>query len=85
MQYKVTVYKFESSKERDLHAQELLISASHPRVALAKALRMVNKSMTLGKWSGQEGNLQMTYTRLTEREAKRFAATQDMQTIGGCA
>ena len=84
MQYKVTVCKFDRSNERE-HVQELLISASHPRVALAKALRMVNTSMTLGKWSGQEGHLQMTYMRLTEREAKKFAATQAMQTIGGCA
>ena len=84
MQYKVTVCKFESSKERET-AQELLISASHPRVALGKALRIVSKSTKLGKWAGQAGNLQMTYERLTEREAKKFAATQAMQTIGGCA
>lgn len=83
MQYKITVCKFETSTERE-YAQELLISASHPRVALGKALRIVSKS-TLGKWAGQAGNLQMTYERLTEREAKRFAATQAMQTIGGCA
>ena len=84
MQYKVTVCKFDRSNERE-HVQELLISASHPRVALVKALRIVSTSMTLGKWSGQAGNLQMTYERLTEREAKKIAATQAMQTIGGCA
>ena len=84
MQYKVTVCKFDRSNEPE-HAQELLISASHPRVALAKALRIVSKSPTLGKWSGMEGNLHLVYERLTEREARRFAATQAMQTIGGCA
>ena len=84
MQYKITICKDENSKERET-SQELLISASHPRVALGKALRIVSKSKTLGKWSGQAGNLQMTYERLTEREAKKFAAMQAMQTIGGCA
>ena len=82
MQYKVTVCKFESSKEPE-YAQELLISASHPRIALAKALRIANKSAKLGKWSGREGNLHLVYERLTEREAKRFAATQVMQKIAG--
>ena len=84
MQYKITICKYESSRVPET-TQELLISASHPRVALQKALRIVSKSKTLGQWSGQEGFIHLTYTRLTEREAKRFAATQAMQTIGGCA
>ena len=82
--YKITVCKFESSKEREI-TQEMLISASHPRAAIAKALRIVSKSKKLGKWSGLTGNVFFTYERLTEREAKKFAATQAMQTIGGCA
>ena len=77
--YKVTVCKFENSKEPE-HVQELLISASHPRIALAKALRIVR---SLGKWSGQEGNLHLVYERLTEREVGKFAATQAMQKIAG--
>ena len=84
MQYKVTVCKFESSHERE-NVQEILVSASHPRVALAKALRIVSKSPTMGKWSGREGNLHLVYERLTEREARQFAATQAMQKITGLA
>lgn len=84
MQYKVTVSKFENSREME-QVQELLISASHPRIALAKALRLVSKSATLGTWSGREGNLHLVYERLTEREAKKFAATQAMQKITGLA
>lgn len=80
--YKVTVCKLESSKEME-HVQELLISASHPRIALAKALRVVNKFAKFGRWSNQKGNLHLVYERLTEREAKKFAATQAMQKIAG--
>ena len=84
MQYKVTVSKIESSLEQE-NVQEILVSASHPRVALAKALLIVSKSPTLGKWSGREGNLHLVYERLTEREARRFAVTQAMQKITGLA
>lgn len=75
MQFKISACKFESSREREL-TQDILISASNPRAALVKAVRLLSKSHALGKWASAEGQLYLTWTRLTENEAKQFAAQQ---------
>ena len=68
MQYQVTITK-------DDRACGFLISASHPRVAVSKALRLLaNQSWRLGAWRGNGGTLTIAYTLLTAAEARALAS-----------
>ena len=63
MQYEVTLYKDdEKTKETRSHIEQ--ISAGNPRLAAAKALRLINmQSWRLGQWNGREGQITITYKK----------------------
>ena len=63
MQFEVTLYKDDNkTKETRSHTEQ--ISAGNPRLAVAKALRLINmQSWRLGQWSGTEGQITITYKK----------------------
>ena len=64
MQYEVTIYKdYEKRQETRSHTEQ--ISAGNPRLAVAKALRLINmQSWRLGQWSGKAGQITIEYRKL---------------------
>lgn len=63
MQYDVTIYK-DDEKHQETRSHTEQVSASNPRLAVAKALRLINmQSWRLGQWSGTEGQITITYKK----------------------
>ena len=64
MQYNVKITKDVDTPEPLSHTE--LISASNPRTAVAKALRLLNKQYRykLGRWQGAAGQITIEYQKV---------------------
>ena len=64
MQYDVTIYK-DDEKHQETRSHTEQVSASNPRLAVAKALRLINmQSWRLGPWNGKDGQITIEYHRV---------------------
>ena len=64
MQYDVTIYK-DDEKHQETRSHTEQVSASNPRLAVAKALRLINmQSWRLGQWNCKDGQITVEYHRV---------------------
>lgn len=65
MQFNITIYKDDLWKE-ETETCRCTVSASHPKVAVAKGLRLIAKQQSgkLGRWAGDKGTVIIEYERL---------------------